>query len=932
MQIVAQCNDCTDSCSPSKHQWTWSRFKLSVFGIGPGALGRPASRLIHPNSLFATAFTVFVTLLLLYTALVVPVTVGFFWNYDMCYRMPTVEIDVFVDASFILQIFLSFVTGVTLKGVYYDDFSFVASQYLRGPFWFDLITSIPVSWIDMIVIAQSCSGSGASGEMVDISGLKFIRVLKPLRVFKMLRVIKVIKVLHVFDFIERVVRPPPLLFRVFRVLFGIAFLVHACACVYWLVKEVSSTPEDVADFMEENGIGADAPLVRKYVLASYFVNTVFTTVGFGDIHATNTAEQVFCVVIMYMGTIVFGVLLSEIESAVSSMRHLPRKRGRVTQSMMNFMNNHDIPAHIQKQILSWVDFDQNVKYGDALSHQCLDMLPPELRKIVVGQLHHDQLFRIPIFSAISHNHRERLIIDLWDAMKTTTHPQSLPLVWADDVADRLHFIMEGSVRVTLRDGSFISDLGPGDFFGELALLGDELTGAEFGMKANYVCSTNVVVRSLSRQDFLDVVSRFPEALVEELAMLRQEQVKRITQQEECKEDEEEEKELVTELTQHAKGAGVGNWGTCAVVSDRVAARWAFVVRKALWNKRSEALGTTDLWQRAAHKITLQNPLAWAMSSVDEDDGGEEAGAGAAVCNLAADKLEKWLNSHTRSAQRMESMMGSLPAQRLTVDTSEAAGAARRRKSSIRVISSHARRRSSTMAAEAIVRSGLNSPIRRMSSGSQCSRKGSVSSEEQSPGPKLRKEREDTAAMKKRLLALAPSGGAPSVEQSSLAIGANSNGPSCNNSGIVSRKGSASASGGGGGQGVEQKVEGLQGLIALQSEMIRAQSEALVRMQQQMDLLTRHVLRAEPAPAADALELGARAAPDAGSAQRGAGDGVRWDWEPSLGRVRVLSLSGERASGDREAMVLDRSDSEEEPEVRPALSLSLSTQITDRPGS
>lgn len=45
----------------------------------------------------------------------VQVTVGFFWNYDMCYRMPTVEIDVFVDASFILQIFLSFVTGVTLK-------------------------------------------------------------------------------------------------------------------------------------------------------------------------------------------------------------------------------------------------------------------------------------------------------------------------------------------------------------------------------------------------------------------------------------------------------------------------------------------------------------------------------------------------------------------------------------------------------------------------------------------------------------------------------------------------------------------------------------------------------------------------------------------------------------------------------------------------
>lgn len=38
-------------------------------------------------------------------------------------------------------------------------------------------------------------------------------------------------------------------------------------------------------------MSADANFLRKYVLCIYFINTVFTTVGFGDISATNTAEQ-----------------------------------------------------------------------------------------------------------------------------------------------------------------------------------------------------------------------------------------------------------------------------------------------------------------------------------------------------------------------------------------------------------------------------------------------------------------------------------------------------------------------------------------------------------------------------------------------------------------------------------------------------------------
>ena len=63
----------------------------------------------------------------------------------------------------------------------------------------------------------------------------------------------------------------------------------------------------------------------------YFINTVFTTVGFGDISATNTAERAFVVVVMYIGTIVFGLLLTEVDTAVSYMRRFARKKGHDMQ-------------------------------------------------------------------------------------------------------------------------------------------------------------------------------------------------------------------------------------------------------------------------------------------------------------------------------------------------------------------------------------------------------------------------------------------------------------------------------------------------------------------------------------------------------------------------------------------------------------------------
>lgn len=45
---------------------------------------------------------------------------------------------------------------------------------------------------------------------------------------------------------------------------------------------------------------------EQYLTSIYFIVTTFSTVGYGDISATNTSEQVFCIIIMFVGVTAFA--------------------------------------------------------------------------------------------------------------------------------------------------------------------------------------------------------------------------------------------------------------------------------------------------------------------------------------------------------------------------------------------------------------------------------------------------------------------------------------------------------------------------------------------------------------------------------------------------------------------------------------------------
>ena len=65
------------------------------------------------------------------------------------------------------------------------------------------------------------------------------------------------------------------------------------------------------------------------------------------------------------------------------------------------------------------------------------------------------------------------------------------------------FVIENGTAEVVRDGKHVADLGPGDFFGEMALLGDEVRNA------SVVASSPMTAMVMTDQEFRALARQMP---------------------------------------------------------------------------------------------------------------------------------------------------------------------------------------------------------------------------------------------------------------------------------------------------------------------------------------------------------------------------------------------------------------------------------------
>lgn len=449
---------------------------------------------VLPSSSFRRRWDVCTMVCLLYVAVFTPVQISFLSNVQTVRNIEdwlfVFILDRCIDFIFLVDIVINFRSAwETEEGVETYHYKEAAWQYCTTWFLLDLISAMPLDFLDLLL--------DANGE--DASQL---RALKLLRLFRLIKIAKVIRASRIVKRFEAEMTIKYALLRLLKFGGVIMIVSHWNACGFYLISTLS---EGVASntWAVSAGIawGEEATPVEAYTSSLYWAMMTLTTIGYGDIVATNLYERIYVIMTMMISALIFAYV-------VGTMCHLVEGLNSQTlyfQSMIDDINDYmemtQLPSQLRRRIRKYCLFRR-----DGAQHQntqdIWNFLSPSLRLEAALHQYLPILEQVPYFSKTSSHFVSELACHLTQIVYGPNE-----VLIAQGTRERIMFILnKGRVQVekkTKSRGMRVTSLADGSYFGEQALLFG--TYRQETVRSLSFCN----VCALKKEDVDSVLEKYP---------------------------------------------------------------------------------------------------------------------------------------------------------------------------------------------------------------------------------------------------------------------------------------------------------------------------------------------------------------------------------------------------------------------------------------
>lgn len=267
----------------------------------------------------------------------------------------------FVDGLFIFDSFIYFFFSFKdEKGREVDCWPQIARRYACGSFIINIIASLPDEAAAELL--KGLSGDGASDTSAH-QAARTMRLQRASRLFRLARIGRLAKL--------TAMKKSPLWkwlqtlrgVRIINVLVGLFFSVHLLACGWYMCASLHTDATDTwlarrtVDRNGEISLLEDHDPGLQWLHAMYFILTVFTTVGFGDIAAMTPGEIFYVILTFLIGAVVHSIIIGEVISAVTRVD----ERGQfVTEQrglMEKFASHTELGEECVSELQNWVSVE-----------------------------------------------------------------------------------------------------------------------------------------------------------------------------------------------------------------------------------------------------------------------------------------------------------------------------------------------------------------------------------------------------------------------------------------------------------------------------------------------------------------------------------------------------------------------------------------------
>eukprot|EP00960_Hanusia_phi_P045637 757376-Hanusia_phi.AAC.2 len=199
---------------------------------------------------------------------------------------------------------------------------------------------------------------------------------------------------------------------------------------------------------------------------------------------------------------------------MAHINRFARDRLMLSQEVKSFLREKETPPILERKLMRYVLQDCSSRQAFEAQVKSISLLPEGLQLKIGQHLHQDLLNKIPVFMSIVDEGKGSFLVQLYMAMRVETHAKNLPVVRMTDKADRMLLIQRGTMRVDLNmTGPTVSNLNPGDSFGQYALYDNVIWQTEQGLPATFHAIDFVELLALHRDDFLMILRKAPQQIV-----------------------------------------------------------------------------------------------------------------------------------------------------------------------------------------------------------------------------------------------------------------------------------------------------------------------------------------------------------------------------------------------------------------------------------
>ena len=310
-----------------------------------------------------------------------------------------------------------------------DDHRLVVRHYLLGWFILDVLAVFPFE-----AMGGNDSGDGAS----NVGQIKIIKMVRLLRLLKLVRLLRATRVFKRWETSITLTMGQQALLKI---TIATALLAHWFACVWALQAHLPwfETPVDswlgkfgYCDFTDEanstmTGVEAAASnttsTVRShncqdsqqiwdiYVASLYFTVYTITSVGYGDIFPTNTAERLVAILLLLGSGLLWGLVVGTFSGVFANANPAGREFRNRMDDLNRFMSYHAIPVAIQRRARDYFLQSKHV-FLSSQHNTLVQCMSPNLQGDLAMHIHKKVLSKVWFFQSVDVDEKFLVLVSL----------------------------------------------------------------------------------------------------------------------------------------------------------------------------------------------------------------------------------------------------------------------------------------------------------------------------------------------------------------------------------------------------------------------------------------------------------------------------------------------------------------------------------------